>query len=334
MGDLYYFSIIIPIYYKYGNLNFKSLESALNQDYKNYQIVLVGTKEDFKILDKKILKNKKIKSVLAEENNVSKKRNLGILNSNSTYVTFLDADDQISNDYLSSANKKNNNFDFLMFKLTRNIDDFSLKSSKKAEIVIKGENEINNIIFDKYSSSLKRHNDISFGSISAKFFKRNIIIKKKIYFDTKLSVGEDTLFCYSYLTNTSSILVSFEKKYYYRNNSSSSSNNLELKINDLSYFYQCFYSICSHNKYVECDLLPKNCYEQILKFCLEISKITNYHMRKKLILLLKDKSKFYYYLVKQINYCNVNLANKIKLFFVKKRMLSIIVILYKIKRYK
>lgn len=48
-----------------------------------------------------------------------------------------------------------------------------------------------------------------------KLFKRKIINEYNLYFDTNLRLGEDTMFCYSYLLHCKSIRIISSNGYFY-----------------------------------------------------------------------------------------------------------------------
>jgi len=89
-------SIIIP-YYKKRFFFLKSLKSALNQTYKNFEIIIIyddNSKVDLKYVRKIIGLNKKIILLVNKKNlGAGYSRNKGIKYSKGDYIAFLDADD-------------------------------------------------------------------------------------------------------------------------------------------------------------------------------------------------------------------------------------------------
>lgn len=117
-------SIIIP-YYNDKKYIFRSVSSALNQSYKNIEIIIIDNENS--LISKKILKDiskksKKIK-ILSNKKKVNLAglgRNIGIKNSRGRYVSFLDSDDYWSKDKLKiqikEIKKQNADVLFTSFK--------------------------------------------------------------------------------------------------------------------------------------------------------------------------------------------------------------------------
>jgi glycosyltransferase involved in cell wall biosynthesis len=91
-------SIILPTYNSEKFIH-RSIKSVLNQTYKNWELIIVddastdSTKEIIKNYEKEY---KKIRSILLEENSggPAKPFNIGIRNSDSKFIAFLESDDE------------------------------------------------------------------------------------------------------------------------------------------------------------------------------------------------------------------------------------------------
>jgi len=96
MKRLVLFSVIIPCYNSQDTIK-RTLESVVNQIYKNYEIILVddGSTDNTKIAIKEFFKNKSIayKYLYQENCGPSAARNRGVENSSGEYIAFLDSDD-------------------------------------------------------------------------------------------------------------------------------------------------------------------------------------------------------------------------------------------------
>lgn len=96
------FSIIIPLYNK-RTLIKKSIDSIQSQSCQNFEIIVVddGSTDDSAIYVKQFV-DSRIKYYYKENGGVSSARNYGIDKANGEWVIFLDADDEMLPDTLSS----------------------------------------------------------------------------------------------------------------------------------------------------------------------------------------------------------------------------------------
>lgn len=95
-----FFSVIIPLYNK-ANYIERALHSVLSQSFQDFEIIVVNdgsTDEGHVIVE--AMDNPKIKLIHQKNSGVSAARNLGIENSTSEYLVFLDADDTWEKDFL------------------------------------------------------------------------------------------------------------------------------------------------------------------------------------------------------------------------------------------
>ena len=161
--------VIIPNYNKFSYLE-KSILSVINQTYEKWILYIIddnSTDKSHQVIDK-FKNNKKINIIKLKKNmGPSFCRNLGIRNSKSPYISFLDSDDYWTNDklelQLSFMIKNNFNFtytDYISiyenikkdnFETKTNLKDsfkfneFILNSSINTSTVIIKKNVLNNI---------------------------------------------------------------------------------------------------------------------------------------------------------------------------------------------
>ena len=97
-------SIIVPVYNVESFLE-ECLDSILNQDYKNYEVLLINdgsTDRSLEIANKYVLLFKGKLNIISQINSgLSASRNKGIENAKGTYIYFLDSDDYINKNTLS-----------------------------------------------------------------------------------------------------------------------------------------------------------------------------------------------------------------------------------------
>jgi glycosyltransferase involved in cell wall biosynthesis len=88
-------SVIIPIYNIKEYLS-KSIDSIINQTYKNIEIILVddgSTDGSSKICDEYAEMDSRIRVIHKENGGVTSARKAGLLKATGTYVTYVDGDD-------------------------------------------------------------------------------------------------------------------------------------------------------------------------------------------------------------------------------------------------
>lgn len=95
-------SIIVPVY-KVEDYIDQCINSILHQSYKNWELILVddGSPDTCgSICDDFATKDKRIKVIHKENGGLSDARNAGINIARGNYITFIDSDDYIHEDYL------------------------------------------------------------------------------------------------------------------------------------------------------------------------------------------------------------------------------------------
>ena len=97
-------SVIIPVYNSEKFLN-RCVDSVLKQSYKELDIILIddgSTDASGEICDKVACIDKRFEVIHIPNSGVSHARNVGIDASCGEYITFIDADDRIPNNYLEN----------------------------------------------------------------------------------------------------------------------------------------------------------------------------------------------------------------------------------------
>jgi glycosyltransferase involved in cell wall biosynthesis len=111
MSGLISFSIVIPTYNRAAVIG-KTISTALNQSYTNYEIIIVddgGTDNTEEVI--RAFGNEKISYYRKENGERAAARNYGAAKAKGDYVTFLDSDDLLHPSYLQNAKEcieKNN----------------------------------------------------------------------------------------------------------------------------------------------------------------------------------------------------------------------------------
>lgn len=227
-------SIIIPFY----NAE-KFLDRTLNSFYLNeinhnlFEIILVndGSTDGSSIICNKYLKNKSnIVYIECLNGGVSSARNKGIDAAQGKYITFVDADDYVSEEYIRTILNKSEYADYVIFD--NFIDNnktivLEKKWMKKKGYVAKEEvttwicNNLVNAPWDK-------------------IFKADIIKKNNIRFLEGLNLGEDVIFNLKYAMYCDNIYISSKSIYFHTINDDSLTNKI---VTEKKYKqYHCIYS--------------------------------------------------------------------------------------------
>ncbi|MFR9020206.1 MAG: glycosyltransferase family 2 protein [Fusobacterium sp.] len=170
----------------------KCLTSLVNQTYKNLEILVVNdgsTDNTKKLIEKYEKEYENLKLLNKENGGLSSARNLGLQNTKTKYVTFVDGDD-----YLEL-----NTYEVIMKKIEEEKADLGIFNFKKVYsqkiINSKLDKKIYNKNFLKYLFSKSAEVDIVDWN---KIFKTDIILKNQIYFENR-AYFEDTGFIFRYL---------------------------------------------------------------------------------------------------------------------------------------
>lgn len=223
-------SIIVPIYNVEKYLG-KCVESILNQDYQNIEVILVddGTKDNSgKIADRKAEKDKRVKVIHQKNSGVSAARNAGIEKAQGKYVCFVDADDYVMSDFISYYYHliKQNKADIALTPFPRKFNETSIyhqEQSKEDYIEIwNGQRAAKEMLY--YNLVIASWN---------KMISKDLLDKYQIRFNTNLAYGEGFKFSIDCFQRAEKVVVGHRKVYCYRvDNPSSAMTKFNMKLVD------------------------------------------------------------------------------------------------------
>ena len=101
-------TVIVPVYNVENYLE-KCLDSLINQTYKNIEIIVINdgsTDNSGEICQEYAQKDNRIIYIEKENGGLSEARNVGLDKMTGSYVTFIDSDDWIEQDYIETLYKK------------------------------------------------------------------------------------------------------------------------------------------------------------------------------------------------------------------------------------
>ena len=268
--------IIIPVYNTPILDLERCLNSIINQTYSDYKVYIIddGSNDNIKNYLDDIVKDKD-KFIVKHINNngVSNARNIGIDISNSKYITFIDADDTIENNFLLEAYEliEKNNLDIIIggYNEIKNNNIVRTRLSLPG-LHIYEEKTIDNffekLLTSKTNESNKEIDDCPTGRIYTRLFKRSSI--GNLRFDTNIHMSEDTLFMidYTYKAKRIGIVDRIWYNYYINDYSISNGTKKERMIENL----KGFLNEIEFRKNSEDNEKLKNAYNE------RINKINNY----------------------------------------------------------
>lgn len=213
--ELILVSVVVPVFNAEKYLN-RCIKSIINQTYENIEIILINdgsTDLSLNICKKWASKDSRVKVINKLNEGVSATRNLGIKESIGDYITFVDADDILKENFLEEAVKisLSDNFDVIVGGIEDNIGE---KFSVKEQIIFINENKerlIKALVSgeeDKYFPYFNKGGSAySFGRL----YKSSLI--KKVKYPEGIGYREDLIFNLQTFLNANKIV--FAKNIWY-----------------------------------------------------------------------------------------------------------------------
>ena len=204
-------SIVVPMYNSEKYMS-ECIDSVLNQDYKNIELILVndGSKDKTEKIAKDYAKNDKRVIVINQENKgVSEARNNGIKHSKGEYITFIDSDDFIEKDfisyYVSLIEKTNADIALsrMPIKYRTNIE-VKPQSEEKIEVISGNDCALEMLYYKIFIASWN------------KLFRKELLTNNNILFENNLAFGEGFNFSIDAFLKANKVCTTSISKYYYR----------------------------------------------------------------------------------------------------------------------
>lgn len=201
-------SIIVPVYNAEKYLN-RCIDSILSQTMTDFELLLIddGSKDNSgRIFDEYAEKDARVRVFHKPNGGVSSARNLGLDNAKGKWITFVDADDRCSCNYLEHLLSKVDDDTDLIISYAVICDS----TGEKAEVY--PEYRVNATNFERLfvDSDMHWHT-----SPWAKLYRASIIYENSLRFNEMMHIGEDADFLFSFMLITDKIYVSSDTDYYY-----------------------------------------------------------------------------------------------------------------------
>ena len=248
-------TIVLPVYNVEKYLA-QCLESITNQTFKDFECICVNdgsTDNSLKILQEYAQKDKRFKIITQENKGLSGARNTGIKNTNTKYLTFIDSDDWITENYL----------EVLYNKILETNSDIVRASYKfyyqKENLYVSARiREIHKI--DNNSNIERLYKGYAGAFAWGKIYKTALIKDNDIWFYEGRNAEDCPFTAILYLYSTNIKFIE-DELYFYRKHSLSITGNFEKTACD------DFYNFITLTK----DLQKRNFNEpKIKEFCIDI----------------------------------------------------------------
>lgn len=201
-------SVIVPTYNR-SNDALNIVRKLTSQDYVNIEIIVIndGSNDDTINVLKKITDNRLI--VINKPNSgVSDTRNVGLANASGEYVLFVDDDDDIPADYVSSVMRKEyDGIDLIIDSYCTQLDN---NEPQKIEFPLKGFADSCETI-DYICGEMPDRPYAFF--VHGKRFKMSVIRSQSVKFSDTIGLGEDRCFVMDYILASKTCRIVNNHKY-------------------------------------------------------------------------------------------------------------------------
>lgn len=214
IGDMPKISIIIPIYNAEKYLD-ECLSSVLQQTYKDFEVIMVddGSKDgSASICQAFAMSDPRFVYIHKENGGVSSARNKGLDVARGEFISFVDSDDWISENYVETFLRYGTEADITFFGLTAIKVDGSIREACPKDFKCSTRKEAERMMHELRAGGLGN----IFGWTCNKFFRSSIIASKEIRFDEQITFFEDELFTFDFCKHINSLHVVNKQLYFYR----------------------------------------------------------------------------------------------------------------------
>ena len=202
------YSVIIPVYNAEKTIQ-RCLDSLLKQHRQDVEILIVNdgsTDESGSICKNYAQQYSCIRYFEKENGGVSSARNLGLEKAKGEYILFVDSDDYVAENYFAGLDQADSKWDYVVAAyFVANAEDIT-KAPRTACAISETDP-----FFSKIGEWIYK---MRLNALWNKRFKRDILKKNGIGFNTQLSLGEDMLFNLQYVLACSSCYVLEDPLYY------------------------------------------------------------------------------------------------------------------------
>lgn len=258
-----YVSVVIPVY-NAGDYIADCLQSILNAAFVSCEIICVddgSIDKSADIVREFIARDNRVRLIQQPNGGVSAARNIGMKAAAGQYLTFVDADDTVQQDYFDCV--KQQDVDPVTVFSSQFLDTQLLSDSK----TVFDKSDIHNIVIPSYLQSELNN------AVFTKFYRTSDIQDNNIRFPEGMALGEDGFFNVAYLQCIDILKVVKGNTYCYRESEGGATRNLK-KHNYLKAFVQGRerYHTLVHDRY-DATILDRWCDIKMIRSILSILSV-------------------------------------------------------------
>ena len=240
-------SIIVPIYNTEKYLD-KSIQSLINQTFKDIEIILVNdgsTDNSRNICEYFKIKDKRIKVINKENGGPGSARNKGIEIANGEYIAFMDSDDYVEVDMYETMYNRINEYNCDIVVCQVNMVD------EQGNIVLAKDNKNVNGNIEHGEDAIKRYLKYGRWGPCDKLYKRELF--ENVNFIEGITCEEDNIVIIPILSKATKIVTidNYFYNYVIRHNSTTNSK-FSIKNFDSIYVWE---SVLEQSRYMGDDIL-------------------------------------------------------------------------------
>lgn len=252
-------SVIVPVYNVEAYLE-RCVESILQQTYAHFELILINdgsTDSSGQICDQLASQYENIKVYHIENAGVSNARNMGIQLATGSWVTFIDSDDFVTQDYLatlaSAVEGVNVGFVIAPLHHIKNGIVTDLPSHSEKTELWSTEETMKELLMTTRTSFFP----------VAKLFKRDLLADEK--FNTNYHLAEDALFLTELLLKTRCSCVFIDKPvYYYDHREGSATTSVNRHVFDtIEVYKQIIAQVSQAFPNLKYELINRECWSYI-----------------------------------------------------------------------
>lgn len=258
-------SIVIPVFNRENTLHY-CVESVLNQDYGNWELLLIddgSTDGSAEICQSFVVKDGRVKYVHQVNQGAGPARNHGLKLAKGEWITFVDSDDAILPNHLSQLQKYGEGNDLVMVNhCTANLSNGRLE--KKSDYwkgienaKVSGNKDILRFLY----ITLHPYETYNYCCWD-KFFKTSVIRNNNICFPTDVPTGQDMHFVISYFKYTENFYFSKEGTYAQTPMGNEGIEHLAFKLRPPKEYFHCHLRNYENLK----DLYAKSNVEEVREY--------------------------------------------------------------------